>query len=380
MKSLFLHRFAIKLLAAAQGVLLLTGTCAALEDSDSAKGLENELDRIIEEFLKTYKVPGLAAGVVKRGVPVYVKGFGIADPETQAPVTARSLFHLASVSKTFVAAAIMQLAEGGKIDLDAPVVEYLPYFKLDDERAAEITVRQMLSHTSGMPDVKDYHWDKPEYDEKALERYVRSLKDRKLTWLPGKRWYYSNMAYEVLGDVIAKVSGRPFETYVRERILEPLEMRQSTFLLKETDPKLRTTPHVRGQVPTVSDVYPYHRAHAPSSTLHSNVEEMCNWIIAHCNRGEFKGRRILSEDSHKEMWKPHAKVPGKGRMGLGWFLAESPYGTRVLHGGRDVGFRSHVTILPEKDGGLVILINYSNAPMPIIRNAIMVAAFSDAPP
>jgi CubicO group peptidase (beta-lactamase class C family) len=111
-----------------------------------------------------------------------------------------------SISKPFVATAIMQLVEKGKIDLDAPVVTYLPYFKLDSEQYKVITIQHMLSHVSGMPDVMDYEWDKPQYDAGALERYVRSLAEEKTRRKPGENFAYSNMAFECLGNVIAKVS------------------------------------------------------------------------------------------------------------------------------------------------------------------------------
>jgi CubicO group peptidase (beta-lactamase class C family) len=90
----------------------------------------------------------------------------------------------------------------GKIDLDAPVVRYLPYFRMSDERYKIVTVRQMATHTSGIPDVDDYGSDKPKYDEGALERYVRSLSNLKLVFAPGEQFRYSNIAFEIMGDVI----------------------------------------------------------------------------------------------------------------------------------------------------------------------------------
>src|SRR5439155_7542327 len=139
----------------------------------------------------------------KNGKLIYAKGFGLAKLGSNTSIATQSLFHMASVTNTSVATATMQLVEQGKIDLDAPVTKYLPYFKLDDDRFGQIKIRQMLSHTSGIPDVTDYHWDKPEYDAGALERFVRSLANQKLVFGPGEKFAYSNTAYEVLGDVIA---------------------------------------------------------------------------------------------------------------------------------------------------------------------------------
>src|SRR5205823_2323711 len=100
----------------------------------------------------------------------------------------------------------------------------------------KITIRHMVTHTSGMPDVKDYQWNQPEYDAGALERYVRSLQDKSLLWPPGEKFRYSNMAFEVLGDLVAKVSGMSFEDYVESRILRPAGMGSTTLLYKNADP------------------------------------------------------------------------------------------------------------------------------------------------
>ena len=195
--------------------------------------LEAKLPPFVQHVVASFGLAGLAIGIVKSGELVYTQGFGVRNLDTQEPVTPRSLFLLSSVSKPFVATAIVQLVEQGKMALDAPIVTYLPYFRLKDPRYKDITVQQMLSHTSGMPDAVDYHWYAPEDDEEALERNVRSLVDEELLAAPGEKYAYSNVAFEVLGDVIAKVSGQTFEAYVKAHLLDPLEMHDSTFLRRE---------------------------------------------------------------------------------------------------------------------------------------------------
>jgi hypothetical protein len=176
--------------------------------------LEKELDTVLQEIIARWGIPGMAVGIVQGDEIVYAKGFGVQSMKTQTPVTVDSIFCTASVSKCFVATAIMQLAERGQINLDAPLVQYLPYFQMDDERHRQILIRQILSHTSGMPDMADDEYDEflshPEWDDGAAERYTRSLVDKKLIANPGERFSYSNIAYNVLGDVIAKVSGKSF--------------------------------------------------------------------------------------------------------------------------------------------------------------------------
>jgi CubicO group peptidase (beta-lactamase class C family) len=217
----------------------------------------------------------------------------------------------------------LQLVERGKINLDARVIDYLPYFRIKDERFAKITVRQMLGHISGMPDVEDYGWDKPEYDDGALERYVRSLTDLSLIAAPGEKFQYSNMAFEILGDVIAKVSGESFESYMQRNILRPLGMKHSTLLLREANQKLLTTPHLPGESgAVVSKVFPYNRAHAPSSTLYSNIDDMNRWAMANLNRGELNGKRILKASTYDLLWKAQMDAGRRGQIALSWFLTK----------------------------------------------------------
>lgn len=340
-------------------LLLVTAAGQTPETSSAETRLRTELEPKIKRFIHDGALPGFAIGVVKDGKLIYAQGFGVAKIGADAPVTSRSLFHMASVTKTFVATSIMQLVEQGKIDLDAPVTRYLPYFKMADERYRDIKIRQMLSHTSGIPDVTDYHWDKPEYDTGALERFVRSIAPQKLVFAPGEKFAYSNTAYEMLGDVIAKVSGQSFEEYVQQHILTPLGMKSSTLLVREADPKLLTTPHVReNSKVVVSKIFPYNRAHAPSSTLYSNIEDMSRWAIANLNHGELDGQRILKRETAEQMWRPVVSAFNV-KEGISWFIADLQGHRIVMHDGGDVGFRSTLMLAPEDSVAIIAMSNYA---------------------
>jgi CubicO group peptidase (beta-lactamase class C family) len=253
----------------------------------------------------------------------------------------------------------LQLFEGGKVDLDAPVTRYIPYFQLKDPRYKEITVRQMVTHTSGMPDVENYYWNQPEYDDGSLERYVRSLQDKSLLWQPGQKFRYSNMAFEVLGDLIAKVSGVSFEDYVETNILTPVGMKSSTLLYRKADPSLLATGYTRSaDIVTAVAHYPYNRAHTPSSNLHSNVEDMARWIIVNLNRGELDGRRILRSSTYDLLWKRAAPVSEvRAHVGISWFLADLDGEQIVMHGGSDDGFRTDIAFSPARKAGIVMMFN-----------------------
>jgi CubicO group peptidase (beta-lactamase class C family) len=221
----------------------------------------------------------------------------------------------------------------------------------------------MLSHLSGMPDVENYEWDKPQYDEGALERYIRSLAGEKLISEPGKEFHYSNMAYEVLAGVVARVSGTSFEEYVAENIFEPSGMNTSTFLKKEVPDSLSTAPHVydfdRYNM-GVSPVYPYNRSHAGSSTLHSNVEDMIRWAYANLYKGNGQGRRILKEESYYKLWEKKFQISEERYIGLSWFISQYNGKTVISHSGGDTGFRSYLLLIPEDTTAIVAMGNSEN--------------------
>jgi CubicO group peptidase (beta-lactamase class C family) len=239
------------------------------------------------------------------------------------------------------------------------VTKYVPYFRLKDPRYQSVTVRHMLTHTSGMPDVDDYLWNKPEYDDGALERYVRSLGGRKLLSDPGTKFAYSNMAYEVLGDLVAKVSGVSFEDFVDRHILKPIGMTSSTLLIKSADPAKLAAGHSQGRGGAVKVVqfYPYNRAHTPSSDLHSNVIDMSRWAIANMNRGELDGHRILKTSSYDLMWTRGTPPDARASVGISWFLSEVNGEQRASHNGGDDGFLTTLMIIPARKAALICMTN-----------------------
>jgi CubicO group peptidase (beta-lactamase class C family) len=341
-------------------VLLVLGVALPLPAQALPDESVKRLEAVITQAMRDQKIPGFAIGVIKDGRLAYARGFGVMSKgEPDRPVTTQTLFHMASITKPFVATALMQLVEQGKVNLDDPVVKYLPYFRLKDPRYKDITVRQMATHTSGMPDVRNYYWDKPEYDDGALERYVRSLDDKTLLWAPGKEFRYSNMAFEVLGDLVAKASGKSFDDYVDDNILKPVGMKSSTLLYKKADPAKLATGFTlsKGVVVPVAH-YPYNRAHTPSSNLHSNAEDMARWILVNLNRGELDGRRILKTSTYDMLWKHAVPVPGrKWHVGISWFLADSNGVEIVMHNGGDDGFTTHHSFAPALKAGVVMMAN-----------------------
>lgn len=347
-----------------------------------SQGQTPDLTRTFEpalvELVQRHRLPGLAIGIVRDGAVVYAHGFGEASRGSGRAITTRSIFHMASVSKLFTATAAMQLVEAGKLELDAPLTKYLPYFRLAEEQSRTVTVRQVLTHTSGFPDVRDYEWEKPQRDEGAAERYVRSLAGEKMLFAPGKGSSYSNLAFDTLGDVIAKASGMSFDDYVRTHILAPLGMSSSSFIPAETPEELRTQGHSLAFSERVDQapcpVYPYNRRHAPSSTLNSSVEDMCRFALANLARGELDGKRILAAQSYDLMWSRDDDTP---TIGLAWALGELAGRSTVSHSGADVGYNSYLTLLPAQNLGVVVMINSDVSPLGDVARAAVLAALGE---
>lgn len=326
------------------------------------KDIEQLLDKSMESYMKNQAVPGISIGIVLEGELAIVKSYGVKNIKSGEAVTDSEMFHSASISKTFVTTSLMQLYEKGLLDINKPVTEYLPYFRLRDPRYKDIIVKQMMNHTSGMPDVYDYEWEKPQYEEGALENYVRSIYEYDLLWEPGKAFSYSNLAYEILGDVIAKVSGMTFETYVKQNILQPLGMLNSSFLIGEVSKDAMTSPHIlsmtHGPGAKVNEFYPYNRIHGPSSTLWSNPLELSKYAIANLNKGSLESFQLLKSESYEMMWQPYAETNKNGsKIGLSWFLKSYKGADLVFHTGGDTGYISNLVLVPKHKAALIFFCN-----------------------
>ncbi len=346
--------------------------------------IKRKLDEFLRKALVNYDLPGLAVGIGigeksrnKNAGLGYCNAVGYKDFETKEPLDTEHIFHMASVTKLFVGTSILQLWEQGKIDLDGLLIDYLPWFRMEDERYQRITIRQLLSHTSGMPDVTDYHWDQPETDEGALERYVRSeeVTNFYLLWDPEeKKFAYSNIGYEILGAVIAGISGMPFEQYVKKNIFDPLKMKNSSLLTFERgiyDPNGKAanlcTPHKKNEEKKIVRVehFPYNRAHGPSSTLTSNLFDMEKWALSHLHH------EILKKETYDVAWEKHAHIENNGEdMCLSWFCREQGGFTLYGHEGTDDGFRASFWICPALDISIVACSNLSGAPVKQIGKKI----------
>ncbi len=338
--------------------LLICG-CDSKNFKSDQDPFETTIDSLVILQKESWGIPGYVIGIMRNNEVVYSKAFGVRGMDTKEPLSTKSLFHMASVSKPFVATAIMQLVEQGKVDLDTKLIEYLPYFKMSDNRYRSITIRHILNHSSGIPDEDDYEWHNPQFDDMAAERYARSFVDTNLDFTPGERYNYSNAAFDILANVISGASGVTFEEYMKKYIFEPTGMVNSTFFRADVPETLATKPHILGdslQI-AVSDVYPYNRRHAPSSTLHSNVEDMMKWAKLNLNKGTINGNIIYSEDSYNILTESRFKAERSDSVCLSWFVREVGDIRVINHSGGDTGYSSFFAFIPELDAALVMMVN-----------------------
>jgi CubicO group peptidase (beta-lactamase class C family) len=344
---------------------------------DTMKQYE-QLNQVLDDIMVQWDIPGLGVGIVEDGQIVHARGYGVQSLATGVPVTTNSLFCVASIAKCFVACAIMQLVEQGILHLDAPLVEYLPGFLLDDPHYQEITLRQILSHTSGMPDMDEIEYDQlvihPEYDQEAPARYVRALSNRKMIGLPGERFAYSNIAYNVLGYLIAQQTGQTFEDIMKVHILNPAGMTDSTFFFPDVPRERLAVPHLRIPHMAPNPTLPYHRADAPASFLYTSVVDMCRWALTSLNQGLYRGQRLLSPASYDLMWTPIVQrgyPPFREEMGLGWAIGHFEGVRTVAHGGGGFGWTCHLILTPEKNRAAVILCNEESSAIECLEGAVM---------
>lgn len=353
--------------------LLLTACalCGASATSRPAAPLEDDLQQRIEtqvaRLMDEQRIPGVALGIIRDGQVVYARGFGVTNVDTGQAVTAQTLFQLSSVSKVMLGIALMQLEVAGRVELDAPLTRYLPYFRTADPRDRAITLRLLLTHSSGLPycseqgDCHNSDYRAPQYDAGALERHLRTLDAVRLERDPGSQMSYSDLGFELLGGVIAKVSGQSFEAYVSEQIFRPLGMTHSTFLLSDVPPALLAAPHVGETAPVLCDFYPYSRQHAPSSHLFSTIDDMNRFALAQLDRGRLDGVRILPATAYETLW--HGQIATtieslwERQLGLGWFVGGRGSHRLVGHEGQDTGYGSELIIAPDDGMAVIVLAN-----------------------
>jgi CubicO group peptidase (beta-lactamase class C family) len=309
--------------------------------------------KAIEDYIlskmKSFKIPGVALSIVKNDRIVYLKGYGRASVRGN-PVTPRTSFNIASVYKSFIGLAISQLIDAGKIDIDAPVKTYLPWFTLADlESTGQITIKHLLSHTSGLSQRSGIMvlYTNPV----SLERLVRNLSKIRLSRPVGSTYQYSNLNYFILAEVVETVSGMPYGHYIETNIFKPLDMRHSY----TSQAKAKKNGLATGYTVLLGLMIPFFRPENKAFIhLFISSEDMAHYMVAQLNNGTYDSNSVISGQG---MTRTHTPLmPEICQYGMGWTINHN----NIAHNGAMENFRADVFMRKGDNGdrwGVAVLIN-----------------------
>lgn len=316
------------------------------------------LDKQIPALMDFYDIPGSSIALVKEGKLAWSEAYGIADIQNGRKLTKDTPMRVQSISKSITAWGIMKLVEQGKIELDAPIMQYFKswHFPESEFAAKRVTVRQLLSHTGGLPladvfTIYSPHEEMPSLREKLTKEAV-------LVREPGSAFSYSNTGYNLLELLIEEVTGQAFNDYMRREILIPLDMNHSTFIWNERfDPEVPVGYDLNGK-PVPVYVYP----EKASGGLFATAEDIATFTIAGMKDAPHD-KQILSPDTIEALYTPASKEIGIYSLvfdayGLCHYIETLPNGKRAIsHGGQGTGIMTHFHAIPETGDAIVILTN-----------------------
>lgn len=309
-----------------------------------------DLDQQIYSFMKENNVPGCLTAVASRGDIRHLKTYGLADVEMSVTVRDSTVFEIGSISKQFVSAAIMLLVEEGKLTLEDPIHTYLPH--LPGEWTG-VTVYQLLTHTSGIPDYEEICTYDVYQSRFTPEEIIRFAHSRPMDFEPGKGWYYSNTGYFLASMIVERVEGQPLGQVLRSRIFAPLGMNQTRL----ADPECIIPHRAEGYwVNKAGELINRHPTETSSTLgaggLLSSVHDLIKWDAA------LYGEKILTSESKKIMWQ-EAILPGGDSTGyaLGWGVRDYKGLTYRGHGGQVAGFVARFSRFPDQEAAIIVFMN-----------------------
>ncbi len=354
----------------ALGLAALAPTAGWAAPTSSDPGL----DAFVAAQMLRAGIPGLAAGVARDGQLRLARGYGFADLASRRPVTVDTMFHIASITKTVTATAIMRLAQAGKLDLDQPVAPHLDFPLINPrDPGAQVTFRHLLTHTSGISDARYYEID---FRTRGVDASL-SVGDLLKGYLvpggqtysaeacyaaaPGAAWDYSNVGFGLLGYLADRIGGEDMRRQTRRDIFAPLGMRHTSWTLAGTPQALRATPYdlVDGAVTAVE---PVGSPDWSSSMMRCSITDITRFAGASANGGKFGGVRILSAASQAQMLDmqtPPALPDWLTGQGLGWQASKLNGMARPNHWGGDPGVFTAAYLDPASRSAVVVLTNLS---------------------
>lgn len=339
------------------------------------------LDAWIQATAAARDEPGLSIGIVYDQDLIWAKGYGVADRERKQPATPSTLYRIASVSKLFTSTAIMQLRDAGKLQLDDPVAKHLSWFRptLARSDAPVITIRHLLTHTSGLPrELPLFYWNDLKFPSR--EEMMQLVPKLETIFPPETEYKYSNLALAITGEVVAAVSGEPYPQYIENHILRPLGMQSTRVTPDPATAGLAVgyRKRVPGQ-PREAEDFIDCRGLTPAANLASNIEDLAKFVSLQFRDGAADGAQILKGSTLREMHRVQWLRPDwQGGQGLGFSVRRVGSEVRVGHDGAAPGYKSQVDFSPADKLGVIVLINgydadpqfYANQAFTIVGPAV----------
>jgi CubicO group peptidase (beta-lactamase class C family) len=355
---------------------VFAGTVLAAATPSNSVIDTKKLDQIVESAMAEFQVPGLAIAVVSQDKLLLAKGYGVRDIGNNKPVTAQTLFGIASNTKAFTTAALAMLVDQGKLSWDDPVIKHIPEFQLADPYVSrEMTIRDLLSHRSGLGLGAGDLLIWPDTD-KSTSEIISALRFIKPASSFRSKYAYNNLMFVVAGEVVARVSGQSWQEYVEQQMFRPIGM--NTTAAGYSRIAANNDNRAVGHIPMNNQLqrYPldYLEDFRGAGAIASNVAEMSLWLRTQLAHGVMpSGERLFSEAQQQQMWQQHITTNVSAESfkstrqqfagyGLGWSVDDYFGYKRLSHGGGILGMVSQVTLIPEKQLGIVILTNQQAFP------------------
>ncbi|MEU4295137.1 serine hydrolase domain-containing protein [Kribbella sp. NPDC026596] len=319
---------------------------------------QDELAGFVAKTAEEFGIPGVAVGVLVEGQEVVVT-HGVTSVDNPQPIDRNTLFHIASVTKTFTATALLRLVSQGKVELDAPVRRYVPELNLMDEDVAErITVLNLLNHTAGL----DWNLIDPDDGDLSLAAFVGKLATLPIIAAPGSRASYSQAGYNLAGRIIENVTGMPYEKAISDLLLEPLELSNTVFDLDDVIIRKFAVGHNPDADGTLRPAVPWkanragERGNNPGGGAVSTVGDLLRWARFHLGTGDGLLPTEALHGMRDETITLRASTMGDG-FGICWFL-RAVDGVRMIgHGGSGNGQYAELLVVPDRDFAVVSLTN-----------------------
>jgi len=346
-------------------VLFLATLCFGMSKGDAdLANIQSEL-KLLETWIEAQQefrdIPGIAIGLVYDQELVYSKGFGYADLAQKKQVTTQTPFRIASMTKTFTATALMQLRDAGKLRLDDPVKDYLPWFNIKQrfEGQPPITIRQLLTHTSGLPREADFpYWT--DHNFPSIDEIKATLGSQETVYPPAQEIKYSNLGMSLAGEIVAAASGMSYADYIQKNIFEPLGMSASTVTPDEDYIASLVTPYSHLQKNNQHNLEEYAdtKGITPAANIASTLEDLSRYVSFQLRDEDQSSTALLKGSTLKEMHRVQFLDPDwGGAWGLGWSVWQRNGLTVNGHGGWVGGNRTQIMFVPETKVGVIVLTN-----------------------